>query len=258
MQARFVDARRRDQRVVIFGIATLCLLSWLYLFRLAGPGHAMEMMAPHSHAPSGADLLWLNFIMWSVMMVGMMLPAATPVVLGFTRVQRQRQEERTATHRIALFVSGYLMMWLLFSAIAALLQWLLHSWGMMTAAMGSATPVLSGIFVLAAGLFQWSGLKDRCMTLCRSPMQFLLTEWRESAGGALRMGIQYGLYCLGCCWLLMLLMFAAGVMNLLWMVGLTVYLLAEKLLPGMAIVSRLVGALLVATGTLILLGAALF
>lgn len=257
MHTRLAEAHRRDQRVVILGLGILCLLSWLYLFRLTAPGHDMAMMAPHSHALWGIDLLWLNLIMWSVMMVGMMLPAATPVVLGFARVQRQRQGERTAETRIALFVSGYLLVWLLFSAIAALLQWFLHRLGMMTTAMGSATPVLGGTFVLAAGLFQWSGLKDRCMTLCRSPLQFLLTEWREGAGGALRMGMQYGLYCLGCCWLLMLLMFAGGVMNLLWMVGLTLYLLAEKLLPGMARVSRLVGALLVAAGTLIM-GAALF
>lgn len=246
------QAYRRDRWLVLLGMAVLSLLSWVYLVNAARP--VDHMMAMPASPPWDAGLLVLSLVMWSVMMIAMMLPTATPMVLSFTRVQHGREPAARAARLTWLFVAGYLLAWIGFAILAAMAQWTFYSLGVMSSSMGSATPLMAGVLLMGAGLYQWSGLKDACLTQCQSPLNFLLNQWRPGLRGALIMGLRHGLFCIGCCWLLMLLMFAGGVMNLVWMAAITVYVLAEKILPWMRRYGRAVGVLLVASGMLLLFG----
>lgn len=242
------QAYRRDRWLVLLAMGVVSLLSWAYMINAAGPAHhTMAMPIP---PPWDAALLLLSLVMWNVMMIAMMLPTATPMVMSFTRVQHGREPAVRAVRLTWLFVAGYLLAWFGFSLIAAVAQWTLYSLGLMSSAMGRATPFLGGVLLMGAGLFQWSGLKDACLTQCQSPLNFLLNQWRPGGWGTLIMGLRHGLFCIGCCWLLMLLMFTGGVMNLVWMAAITLYVLAEKLLPGMRRYGRPVGVLLVMAGIL--------
>lgn len=248
------QAYRRDRWLVLAGMVVICLLTWAYMVDAANSGHQghdQSMAMPVTPARDGS-LLVLGAVMWSIMMIAMMLPTATPMVLSFTRVQHQRRSRRQAVRLTWLFIAGYLLAWTLFSLAAAVTQWALHGLGLMTSAMGRTEPLLAGGFLIAAGIFQWSGLKDACLTKCRSPLDFLLNEWREGSTGVLVMGLRHGLFCVGCCWMLMLLMFVGGVMDLVWMAAITLYVLAEKLVPYMQLLGRLTGALLMAAGVLTL------
>lgn len=243
---------RRDRRVVIAGIVLISLLSWAYMVVLANPGPTdlspgQAVMQPAMTAWNGG-LLVLSMVMWSVMMIAMMLPTATPMVLAFTRLQHQHETRPQAVRLTASFSTGYLLAWVAFSVIAALGQWALYSIEMMTSAMGSTTPLVAGSLLVAAGLFQWSTLKDACLTKCRSPIDFLMNEWRPGRKGALVMGLRHGLFCVGCCWILMLLMFVGGVMNLTWMAAITIYVLLEKVIPSIRLFSSAIGVLLVLAG----------
>lgn len=250
------QAYRRDRRVVVAGIILISLLSWVCLVVLAAPDqadHAPEhtVMQPTMTAWDGG-LLVLSMVMWCVMMIAMMLPTTTPMVLSFTRLQHQREARPKAAKLTAWFIAGYLLAWFAFSLTAALAQWVLYSGELMTTAMGSTTPLLAGGLLLAAGLFQWSGLKNACLTKCRSPLNFLLNEWRPGSRGALIMGLRHGLYCVGCCWVLMLLMFVGGVMNLTWMAAIAIYVLLEKVIPSFRVLGSLTGILLVLAGAVTL------
>lgn len=250
------QAYQRDRRVVIAGIVLISLLSWVYLFVLATPdnsGHpdhasAHAVMQPPAMAAWNGDLLALSIVMWSVMMIAMMLPTATPMMLSFTRLQHQREATAKAIRLTAWFSAGYLGTWIVFSVAAAFAQWALYSSNLMTSTMGSATPLLAGAILVAAGLFQRSGLKEACLSKCRSPLNFLLDEWRPGSRGALVMGLRHGLFCVGCCWVLMLLMFVGGVMNLTWMAAITIYVLLEKILPTVRMFASWTGFFLVLAG----------
>lgn len=249
------QAYQRDRRVVMAGIVLIGLLSWGYLIVLAAPddaGHAGHASAHAVMQPAMAawdgGLLVLSIVMWSVMMIAMMLPTATPMVLSFTRLQHQREARSKAIRLTGWFSAGYLGAWIVFSLTAAFAQWALYSSNLMTSTMGSATPLLAGAILVAAGLFQRSGLKEACLTKCRSPLNFLLDEWRPGSRGALIMGLRHGLFCVGCCWVLMLLMFVGGVMNLTWMAAITIYVLLEKILPTVRMFASLTGIFLVLAG----------
>jgi predicted metal-binding membrane protein len=231
-------------------LALLTLLAWGYL-AMQGLHHDMDMAASMAMPASqgwGIGMLAMSALMWCVMMVAMMLPAASPMILTHSKVHRQR----TAAGRVAvptwLFVVGYLAVWTGFAILAALAQWALHEAALLSSAMGRVGPSIGGGLLLAAGIFQWSSLKQACLSKCRTPLSFLLTEWRDGRWGAFVMGVSHGIYCTGCCWVLMLLMFVGGVMSLAWMAALAIYVLAEKVLPGGWLVSRAVGVLLIGAG----------
>ena len=194
----------------------------------------------------------LLFVMWTVMMMAMMVPAATPMVLTFAAVQRKRREQERATVPTVAFLLGYAVVWTTYAAAAALAQWRLHEAQLLSAAMASTSARLGGALLLAAGAFQWTRLKEVCLSKCRSPLSFVMSEWREGRAGALVMGVRHGAYCVACCWALMALLFVAGVMNLWWIAGLAVFVLAERVLPGGQAVSRIGGALLLLAGAVIL------
>jgi len=195
------------------------------------------------------------FAMWTVMMVGMMLPSAAPLILLVVGAYRRRggAPARAAT---VLFTVGYLAAWTLFSAAAASMQFGLHEVAWLSPAMATRSTFAAGAIFLAAGVYQWLPLKNACLTHCRSPLQFLVHEWREGVVGAFVMGARHGWFCVGCCWALMALLFAAGVMNLLWVAAITAFVLVEKLVRGGALFGRVAGAVMVAWGVY-LMGAGL-
>ena len=173
------------------------------------------------------------FVMWAGMMVAMMLPSAAPMILAFDTVERGGAEAGGTASRTLVFAGAYLLVWVGFSALAAGAQWLLQAGGLLTPMIVSNSDGLTAGLLILAGLYQLTPLKRACLRHCRTPLGFLMAEWREGPRGALAMGLRHGLYCAGCCWALMLLLFVAGVMNPVWIVVLAVAVALEKwpLLP---------------------------
>jgi predicted metal-binding membrane protein len=250
---------KRDNAVVVAALVLLTLLAWLVL--LAGAGTSMNPFAmsgmllpagPPMASESWTYAYWaIAFCMWGVMMVAMMLPSASPMVLLYERVVRHaeaRGKNARASRSIAAFVVGYLTVWLLFSALAVVLQWALELYGAMSLMMALREPAIGGLFLVAAGLYQLTPLKQSCLANCRSPASFLAAHWRPGSAGAWRMGLAHGIYCLGCCFALMLLLFVGGVMNLVWIAGLALIVLGEKLLPQGARLRVPLGVLLMVAG----------
>lgn len=188
---------------------------------------------------------WLIFAMWTVMMAAMMLPSASPMIAMYARIARGRSAERSA--RAWLFAAGYLIAWTGFSAAATVVQFALERTGIIADAM-RVEPFTGGLLLIAAGVYQLTPLKQVCLTQCRSPLGFFMTAWRRGARGAFAMGLNHGAFCVGCCWMLMALLFVAGVMNLVWAALLTILVLLEKATPWGGTVARASGAMMVASG----------
>jgi predicted metal-binding membrane protein len=247
---------KRDRTIVLAGVAGLSALAWAYLLALAWrmPHRemAMAMAMPHMQAWEATEVL-LTWVMWAVMMVAMMTPSAAPMILMFATLNRRHRGQQGPFVPTTVFSLGYLLVWGGFSVVATLAQWGLHTAALLSPMMVSTSPMLGGLLLLAAGIFQWTPLKSTCLTQCRSPLGFLMTEWREGAWGALMMGLRHGRYCVGCCWVLMALLFVAGVMNLLWVAAMAAFVLVEKVLPRGELVGRVVGGMLMLAG-LVLLG----
>jgi predicted metal-binding membrane protein len=248
-------AVRRDRVVVSLGLAMVALLAWAYMIVLArqmsgmapGASTAAEMSMPVLR-PWGASDVLLTFVMWTVMMVAMMIPSAAGMVLAFAAVQRQRHERSLPYTPTGLFLLGYLVLWSVYSLAATLLQWGLHDASLLTPMMAAARPVLGGGLLVLAGIYQFTPLKYACLSKCRSPLGFLLSGWRDGRWGALIMGFQHGTECVACCWVLMLLLFVAGLMNLLWVAVIAGYVLVEKVAPAGHRIARVMGALSILWG----------
>jgi predicted metal-binding membrane protein len=249
---------KRDRAIVAVGLAGVALLSWIYLLCMGWGMRHMEIgigmvIMPAMQAWTAGDLA-LVFLMWAVMMVAMMVPAASPMILLFAEINRRRGGRQNALVATGLFLLGYLTAWASFSLAATLAQWGLLTVALLSPMMESTSKPLSASLLLVAGLFQFSPLKDACLAHCRSPLGFFMTEWRDGACGAFRMGLKHGGYCLACCWALMALLFAVGVMNLLWVAGLSAFVLLEKLTPANRWVSRLGGLGFIAWAAWIITG----
>jgi predicted metal-binding membrane protein len=213
-------------------------------------------LAPSFRTWAPADFAFM-FAMWSVMMVGMMTPSVAPMVLLYAAAGRKAKESGTPLAATGWFFAGYLAVWIGFSALATLAQWVLTTFALMTPMMATASAVLGGGLLVAAGLYQWTPLKGACLRVCQSPIEFLTTHggFRAAPLGAVQLGIAHGTYCLGCCVALMSLLFFGGIMNLLWIFGLTVLILLEKIVPTGRLLPRISGALLGAAGIWMLAGA---
>ena len=209
------------------------------------------LMSPVTWTPGYALLM---FSMWWLMMIAMMLPSAAPMVLLHAAVARKGLERReiSGSHQLhsttTAFIAGYLAMWGAFSLIAVIAQWGLERGELLSAMMMSTSTLLGAGLLVAAGVWQLTPLKTACLRHCRSPISFLSAHWRPGVGGAFRMGIEHGVFCLGCCWFLMALLFYGGVMNLIWIVGLALFVLMEKVIPAGVAVGRVAGLLLIAGG----------
>jgi predicted metal-binding membrane protein len=229
---------RHERALIAVSLAGLTALGWWYLLSRAETG--MGMMGP----PPLAALA----LMWWLMMAAMMLPSAAPAIMLYARVRETRGEDR-AIAQTWVFLAGYLLVWLLFSIAAALAQSLLTG-----ASMSLGNRFAQGAVLIAAGLYQLSPLKSSCVRQCRSPAVFMSRHWRSGRTGAVRLGVIHGVYCLGCCWMLMALLFVGGVMNLLWVVGLTLIVAIEKIAPRGPFIGRVAGVALAAWGILRLAG----
>lgn len=238
---------------------TITLLAWGYMVAEARTMYhtgvcccaGMKMSGPDISSWSAATLPPL-FLMWTEMMVAMMIPAAAPMILTFALVQRKRREREQPYLPVSIFLGGYLAAWTGFSALAAVTQWWLHAQALLSPMMVTSSPWLGGGLLVAAGIFQWTPLKHTCLTHCRSPLNFLMADWREGAWGAFVMGLKHGVYCTGCCWFLMALLFVAGVMNIWWIAILSVFVLLEKALPRGLVVGKIAGLLLALWGVLMM------
>jgi predicted metal-binding membrane protein len=246
---------RRDRLIVLSSLAVIIALSWAYVSSLASDMQNMDMTTamamPQMQAWDVTEFA-LTFVMWAVMMVAMMTPSAAPMILMFAGVNRRRRKQQVAYVPTSVFLLGYLVVWAAFSVLATAAQWGLHAVSLLSPMMVSTSPVLGGILLLIAGIYQWTPLKHACLSKCRSPLGFILNEWREGRWGAFLMGLKHGSYCTGCCWSLMALLFVAGVMNLLWVAAIAGFILLEKGAPAGHRMGRAAGVLMVAGGVVLL------
>jgi predicted metal-binding membrane protein len=252
---------RRERWIIGAALAAIAAVAWIYLIHEARGMNVTGMceclgMQMGGTALTGwpAGSLLPLFLMWAGMMVAMMLPSATPMILTFAAVSRNRRRQERPYVPVTIFVAGYVAIWTAFSALAALAQWILHRQALLSPAMASSSAWLGGILLLAAGIFQFTPLKHTCLTHCRAPFEFIMTGWREGSLGAFRMGVEHGLFCAGCCWALMGLLFVAGVMNIFWIAALSLLVGLEKLLPHRLWLSSATGAILTAWGAWLIAG----
>src|SRR6516164_2794752 len=259
---------RRDRAVVFAALVVITTLAWADIiwladdmamdgmdmtgFRMipAGQGLMMPASAPWQPIEFGYVLA-----MWTVMMIGMMTPSAAPMILIYARVGLQAVNSGQPLAASCWFAAGYLLAWTAFSLVATSAQWALERAALLTPMMHSASNVLGGSVLIAAGLYQWTPVKEACLSYCQAPLTFIMRHggFRREASGALTLGFRHGLYCIGCCWALMLLLFVGGVMNVLWIAALAGLVLLEKALPFGKFVSRIAGCVFIAGGVWLLL-----
>jgi predicted metal-binding membrane protein len=259
---------RRDRIVVVVALAVITALAWAYVLWIAADMDmgGMEMsgfrMIPAGFgfmAPALAPWRWFEFvlvlIMWIVMMVGMMTPSAAPMILIYARIGRLGATQGTPFASTGWFLGGYLVVWSGFALAATAAQWTLERTNLLDARMAGNSRILGAIVLISAGLYQWTSLKERCLRQCQAPLAFIQRQggFRRDVRGALLLGLKHGAYCLGCCGILMALLFVGGVMNLLWIAAIAILVLAEKVLPPGWQISRISGLGFVASGSWLLL-----
>ena len=256
---------KQDRMLLLGVLGALTLISWLYLIDMAGDmangggsmdrgmsGMGSAMSMPMTTTWSLTDGL-LMFAMWWIMMIGMMVPSAAPMILTFATINRKKREREQPFVPTMNFVAGYLIAWGGFSLAATGVQWSLQKVALMSPMMVSTSPLLGGSLFVAAGIYQWTPLKHACLQNCRSPFDFILNSWRDGRGGAFNMGLEHGLYCLGCCWLVMAILFAVGVMNLAWVGAIAAFVFLEKIVPAGEWFARASGGAMIAAGAYLLI-----
>jgi len=253
--------RHRDRLALLAGLAVITTAAWAYLVVAArrmtsGPGAMSgQSMAPVMHAMTGvqpwtAAEFGLRLGMWAVMMVAMMVPTAVPMTLLYAAVARKAAAQHSPVAPAFVFVAGYAAMWTAFSLAATATQWGLDQAALLSSMMVSRSAWLGAILLIAAGVYQLTPLKNTCLRNCRAPAHFLSRHWRAGRPGAFRMGVRLGAYCLGCCWILMGLLFVGGVMNLTWIAAIAVFVLLEKTVPFGVNGGRVAGAAMILAGAL--------
>lgn len=284
---------KRDRVIVILGLLVVIALAWLYLLQGAGmgmtavemssatlpwqsssamtmpthpsgpeatPGQDMGAMMHQAHMAMMQPAVWtpgyavVMLVMWWVMMMAMMLPSASPMLLIVAHVNRTHHTQGGPLVSTSLFAAGYLVTWGVFSFLAVSVQWGLERVGLVSAMLGSTSAVFGGLVLLVAGIYQCTPLKQACLRHCRTPFQFVTHHWRTGTLGALRMGLEHGAFCVACCWFLMVLLFVGGIMNLYWIIGIALFVLLEKTLPGGQRFSTATGVGLILWGGWILVG----
>ena len=247
---------RRDFYAIIISLAGITILSWIYLFNMAhemSTAHPSCCLIPNKIHHWSLSYFWMMFLMWSIMMVGMMLPSAVPMILIYAGVAKKAKKEGNPVTPAFAFTFGYILMWIVFSFAATVIQWQMDRWVLLSPMMVSNSPRLGAIILIAAGIYQWLPVKNNCLKRCRSPFHFIADHWKPGFLGALQMGIEHGIFCIGCCWALMLLLFVGGVMNILWISAITIFVLLEKVLPFGSAGGKVSGALMVILGIFLFL-----
>jgi predicted metal-binding membrane protein len=255
---------RRDRLIVASALGLIAALAWAYLLWLAADMNmdgmntsgvrmipaGLGMMTPAA-APWSAVEFAFVFVMWAVMMVGMMAPAAAPMILMYARVGRQGKIAGKPFAATGWFATGYFLTWAGFSLAATLVQWVLEREALLDTRMTSANTLLGAVVLIAAGIYQWTPIKNACLAQCQTPFRFLMSHggFRSNVPGSLHLGLLHGAYCVGCCWILMALLFVVGVMNVLWIALLALLVLLEKLTPWWGWwAGRIAGVLCIAAG----------
>ena len=251
--SQFEAILRRDRAIILAGLTVVTLAAWAYLahqylhMRSAGAADMGTHMAmPQMQSWGGVEFILL-WIMWAVMMVGMMVPSVGPLILIFARANRANATPGVIGSATLLLI-GYLTVWTGFSGLAAMAQWQLHRAALLSATMVITSPVIGGALFVFAGVFQFTALKRTCLVHCRSPMSFLMKEWQDGRYGTLILGFKHGAYCVGCCWVLMAMLLVAGVMNLLWVAAIAGFVLLEKVTPKGDTLGRIAGVAFVMGG----------
>jgi predicted metal-binding membrane protein len=248
---------KKDRFIVVSGLFIISILAWLYIIYLYRQMEVMDMDAlffamPMTPEWAATDFV-LMFVMWLVMMIAMMTPSVAPLVLLFARVNRQRKKQENPFVPTSYMFTGYFMVWAAFSGLATVLQWLLQQLSWLNPDMIITNKILGSVILVTAGIFQFTSLKHTCLSFCRSPFDFITRYWKEGRKGAIMMGIRNGAYCVGCCWVLMVLLFVSGVMNILWVALIAIFVLVEKVTPKSRWISYAAGCLLIIYGGLVLL-----
>ena len=253
--------RHRDRLAVLAGLAVITAAAWAYIVVAARrmmsgqAGMTERSMAPMMHAMTGAQP-WtaaefgLRLAMWAVMMIAMMVPTAVPMTLLYAAVARKAAAQHNPVAPAFVLVAGYAAMWAIFSLVATAAQWGLDRAALLSPMMVSRSAWLGAALLIAAGVYQLTPLKNACLRNCRAPAYFLSRHWRHGRLGAFRMGMRLGAYCLGCCWILMGLLFVGGVMNLLWIAAIAAFVLLEKTMPFGVAGGRAAGAAMILIGAL--------
>ncbi|MGQ0444725.1 MAG: DUF2182 domain-containing protein [Beijerinckiaceae bacterium] len=260
---------RRDRIVVAVALAAVTALAWTYMLWLAADmGMGGMDMTGFRMIPAGIGLMvpaqtpWTAiefayaFAMWAVMMVGMMIPSAAPMILIYARVGRQVSAQGKPFAATGWFATGYLLAWIGFSLAAAAAQWALERAALLDPMMAGTSQVFGGIVLIAAGAYQWTPLKDTCLAHCQSPLLFIHRHggFRRDPLASLALGMHHGAHCVGCCWALMALLFVGGVMNVLWIAAISAFVLIEKIAPGGRLISRFAGVGFAAAGAWLIAG----
>jgi len=245
-QLRPGSLARRDFFALVSALVMLVAVSWWYLANL--PRAMANLSSAMGVKPWTASDFLMMFVMWSVMMIAMMVPTAMRSVLIFARISAQQERRGRPFVSGYWFASGYILIWTAFSAGATVLQWGLDQATLLSPRMALYSPLIGAAIFMMAGAWQLSPLKDTCLSHCRSPVVFLAQNFRPGMFGAVRLGLRHGLYCLGCCWILMGLLFTGGVMNIFWIIAITIFVLVEKLLPPTLKTSRISGMVMLLAG----------
>ena len=263
----FQQAPLKDRMTVYLGVAAVLIMSWLYILGMGWQMNTlpfvdnpnsmmnmsmdkpvdmnkpMDMNKSESHSILKTMLTWmppmygdwvfkdffLLFLMWAVMMIAMMTPSILPMLMLFTTLNAKNAANNKPTSSTLILLSGYLFSWVLFSLVITFPQYAMHKSGLLNPMMEPMHAAIGAIFLILAGLYQFTPFKDACLTVCQSPLSFLMNNWRDGDLGTFLIGYKHGFYCIGCCWVLMLTLFALGVMNILWVMILTLFVLVEKL-----------------------------
>ncbi|MEO6651759.1 MAG: DUF2182 domain-containing protein [Ilumatobacteraceae bacterium] len=243
----------RTRFVTATGVIAVTVIAWAYLFFLAARMGAMgsPLSMPMTSAWTGGDIV-LMWTMWTVMMIGMMMPSAVPMITAYSATVRSRHA--TLRGSTPAFMIGYVGAWSGFAVIATTIQWMLHDATLVDPMGVSTSNALGGLILVGAGTYQFTSVKGACLKQCRSPLGFLLNAWRPGARGAFVMGLHHGTFCIGCCWALMGLLFVLGVMNLWWIALVAALVLFEKIVPSVTL-TRCIGAALILWGTALVVGA---
>ena len=287
MNNKPLQAPLKDRMIVYIGVAIVLLVSWFYILGMgwhmntlplvdnsAGmnmdmPSEAMTMDKPMSmnekdiitHVltwmPPMSNMwllsdFFLLFMMWAVMMIAMMTPSILPMLMLFTALNSRKKAQGQESTSSMILLAGYLSSWVLFSLFITMPQYYLHTNGFLNMMMEPMHAYLAAFVLILAGVYQFTPYKDACLNVCQSPLSFLTNNWQDGKLGAFIIGYKHGFYCVGCCWALMLTLFALGVMNILWVIVLTVFVLFEKLSYNYPLIyRRIVGAFLITWGFII-------
>jgi len=237
-----------SNRITFFILVIIALLAWIYLWIDAGKMNLMSGMNKIDSSPWLIDAIFANFIMWLIMMIAMMIPSAIPAISLYESMVNKNAEREIFLPAVWIFVMGYILIWAAFSLIITFVQALFLSLDWINMMLVSKNLFLTSTILIFTGIYQWLPIKSICLDKCRTPLNFFLGNWRKGNSGALIMGIEHGTFCLGCCWALMLLLFLAGVMNLIWVALITVFVFIEKVFPKGNIIGKLAGIVMIIAG----------